>query len=174
LLDIRMVPERRNAVKVLLFLDVGGSMDSHIETCARLFSAARTEFKHMEFFYFHNFIYEAVWQSNARRMEEKIGTLDLIRTYGSDYKVIFVGDAHMGRYEVTDRGGSVEHYNSEPGRQWMQKLTDHFRRVVWVNPMKLRHWKDSQTIPLVQALMDDRMYYLSVEGLTDAMRELAR
>lgn len=174
LLDIRMVPEKKNTVKVLLFLDVGGSMDSHVETCAQLFSAAKYEFKYLEFFYFHNFVYESVWTNNERRQEDRVSLLEITRTYASDYKVIFVGDAQMGRHEITERGGSVEHFNAEAGQIWMRRLTDHFRRVVWINPVSRNRWMDSPSLQLTNRLMDQQMYHLSVEGLSEAMAYLAR
>ncbi|MFP6807582.1 MAG: VWA domain-containing protein [Pseudomonadales bacterium] len=174
LLEIIEVPERRNAVKVLLFLDVGGSMDDHIEMCAQLFSAARSEFKYLEFFYFHNFVYESVWTENNRRGEDKVSTLDILRKYGRDYKVIFVGDAQMGRHEIMERGGSVEHYNAETGEVWMMQMLEQFRKIVWLNPANPAEWKDSYTTKLVARIMDDKMYHLSVAGIESAMKYLVR
>ena len=145
LLDIRMVPERHNAVKVIMLLDIGGSMDPHVELCAQLFAAARAEFKHLEFYYFHNFIYESVWTSSKRRLEDRVSVHELIRTYGIDYKLILVGDAHMARHEVVERGGSVEHFNAEPGQVWLRRLQEHFRKHIWLNPTPPRHWQDTRT-----------------------------
>lgn len=174
LLDIKMRPERRNAVKVLLFFDVGGSMDDHIKVCEELFSAARTEFKVMEYFYFHNCLYEFVWQNNARRHTQRIPTLDILHKYPSDYKVIFVGDASMGPYEITYPGGSVEHWNEEPGAAWMSRITDLYNKAVWLNPVPERHWRYTHSIAIMRDLMKDRMYPLTLEGLEGAMKELAR
>lgn len=174
LLDIKMRPERRNAVKVLLFFDVGGSMDDHIKVCEELFSAARTEFKVMEYFYFHNCLYEFVWQNNARRHMQRIPTMDILHKYPSDYKVIFVGDASMGPYEITYPGGSVEHWNEEPGAAWMSRITDLYNKAVWLNPVPERHWRYTHSIAIMRDLMKDRMYPLTLEGLEGAMKELAR
>ncbi|RDI60869.1 vWA domain-containing protein [Microvirga subterranea] len=173
-LDVRLRPERRNAVKVLLFLDVGGSMDWHIQAAEELFSAARLEFKHFEHFYFHNCVYEHVWKENRRRFDEKIPTLDVIRTYGSDYRVVFVGDASMSPYEIMVPGGSVEHWNEEPGQLWMQRIVDHFPRAVWLNPVTKSHWGYTQSINLMRQIFADRMYPLNLEGIDQAMRELVR
>lgn len=173
-LDVRLRPERRNAVKVLLFLDVGGSMDWHIQAAEELFSAARLEFKHFEHFYFHNCVYEHVWKENRRRFDEKIPTLDVIRTYGSDYRLVFVGDASMSPYEIMVPGGSVEHWNGEPGQVWMQRIIDHFPRSVWLNPVTKSHWGYTQSINLMRQLFADRMYPLNLEGIDQAMRELVR
>lgn len=173
-LDVKMRPERRNAVKVLLFLDVGGSMDWHIEIAEELFSAARLEFKHFEHFYFHNCLYERVWKQNRRRFDEAIPTLDVIRTYGSDYRVVFVGDASMSPYEITVPGGSVEHWNEEPGQVWMERLLAHFHQAVWLNPVPQAHWSYTQSIAVIRQLISDRMYPLSLEGIDQGMRELVR
>ncbi len=173
-LDIQMRPERRNAVKVLLFLDVGGSMDSHIKLCEELFSAATTEFKNLEFFYFHNCLYEAVWKDNRRRMNERNSTLDLMHKFPHDYKVVFVGDASMSPYEITYPGGSVEHWNEEAGSVWMQRLLDIYPHAVWLNPVPEKHWQYSQSIDMMKQLMEDRMYPLTLDGLDRAMRELVR
>jgi uncharacterized protein with von Willebrand factor type A (vWA) domain len=173
-LDVRLRPERRNAVKVLLFLDVGGSMDWHIEIAEELFSAARLEFKHFEHFYFHNCVYEHVWKENRRRFDEKIPTLDVIRTYGSDYRVVFVGDASMSPCEIMVPGGSVEHWNEEAGQVWMQRILGHFPRSVWLNPVARDHWGYTQSINLMRQLFADRMYPLNLEGIDQAMRELVR
>jgi hypothetical protein len=172
-LDLKMVPERHNAVKVLLFLDAGGSMDDHIRVCEELFSAARSEFKHLEYFYFHNFIYERVWKDNRRRHTEKLGTFQLMHTYGHDYKMIFVGDATMSPYEIAYPGGSVEHNNEEPGAVWLQRLLDIYSHAVWLNPQPEDRWGYYDSIGMVRELMGDRMYPLTLGGLEAAMRELS-
>jgi hypothetical protein len=173
-LDVKLRPERRNAVKVLLFLDVGGSMDWHIEKAEELFSAARLEFKHFEHFYFHNCPYERVWKDNRRRHSEVISTLDVIRTYPSDCRAVFVGDASMSPYEIVMPGGSVEHWNEEAGQVWMERLLGHFHRAVWLSPVPQNHWGYTQSIGLVRQLMGNRMFPLTLEGLDGAMRELVR
>jgi uncharacterized protein with von Willebrand factor type A (vWA) domain len=173
-LDIRLRPERRNTVSVLIFFDVGGSMDGHIRLCEELFSAARAEFKNMEFFYVHNCLYEGVWKDNQRRHVEKIPTWDVLHRYAGDYKVIFVGDAAMGPYEVTYPGGSVEHWNEEAGAVWLGRVTDIYEHLVWLNPIPERHWGYTPSIGLVRQLVNERMYPLTIEGLDRAMRELAR
>ena len=173
-LDIQMVPERRNTIKVLLFFDVGGSMDDHVRICEELFSAARTEFKHMEYFYFHNCLYEGVWKNNNRRHTERIDTWDLLHTYGSDYKVIFIGDASMSPYEVSYPGGSVEHMNPEPGALWLQRVTNIYEHAIWLNPSPEKYWPYTQSIEMIKQLLSDRMYPLTIEGLDSAMRELVR
>ena len=172
-LDLKMVPERHNAVKVLLFLDVGGSMDDHVRVCEELFSAARTEFKHLEYFYFHNFVYERVWKDNRRRHTEKIATWDVLHTYGHDYKLIFVGDATMSPYEIAYPGGSVEHNNDEPGAVWMKRLLDVYAHAVWLNPQPEDRWGYYDSIGMVRELMGERMYPLTLGGLEAAMRELS-
>ncbi len=174
ILDIREIPERHNAVKVLLFLDVGGSMDDHIELCEQLFSAARSEFKYLEHFYFHNFIYESVWTDNQLRADDRVSLLDILGKYGRDYKIVFVGDAQMGRHEIVERGGSVEHFNAEPGEYWMQKIQQQFRKVIWLNPVAVDSWQDSHTTEMIRRIMDDRMYHLSVDGIEQAMKYLVR
>ena len=174
LLDIKMRPERHNKVKVLLFFDIGGSMDPFIKICEELFSAARTEFKHMEYFYFHNFIYEGVWKDNYRRFSERTAIWDIIHKYGSDYCVIFVGDAAMGPYEVMAVGGSVEHFNEEPGAVWMRRLMDHFKKVVWLNPEAERVWSGMPSIVQVRHLVDNHMYPLTIKGIEEGMRYLSR
>ncbi|MFT6117922.1 MAG: hypothetical protein ACJARY_003547 [Candidatus Azotimanducaceae bacterium] len=161
-------------MKVLLLLDVGGSMDEHVERCEQLFSAARSEFKYMQSFYFHNCIYESLWLDNARRPEDRVKTLDVLRKFGSDYKIIVVGDASMGRQEVVEKGGGVEHYNAESGEVWLDRLQQHFRKVIWLNPMAPQQWCDSQTVTLLQGLMAKQMYHLSVEGIEQAMKVLVR
>jgi len=171
-LDIRMRPERHNTVKVLLFFDVGGSMDPHIRLCEELFSAARTEFKHMEYFYFHNCIYEKLWQDNRRRSTDFVSTYDVLHTYPHDYKVIFVGDASMSPYEIVYPGGSVEHWNEEAGEVWMRRLLDIYEHAVWLNPVPEKHWGYTASIEMMKQLMGGRMYPLTLEGLDRAMREL--
>lgn len=171
-LDIKMVAERHNVVKVLLLLDVGGSMDDHVKTCEELFSAARSEFKHLEHFYFHNFTYEALWRDNRRRFNEHIGTVDVMRTYASDYKLILVGDATMSPYEVTYAGGSVEHWNPEPGSLWLQRLMKAYPKFAWINPQPEGRWRHSQSIALIQELTQGRMYPLTLAGLDDAIDAL--
>jgi len=173
-LDIVMRPERRNKIKVLIFFDIGGSMDSHIKLCEEPFSAARTEFKNLEFFYFHNCLYESVWKDNRRRQTEKINTWDVLHKYPSDYKVIFVGDGTMSPYEITYPGGSVEHWNEEPGAIWMDRVAQVYQSVVWLNPTPERHWDYTQSIGVMKQLVNDRMYPLTIEGLDKAMRELVR
>ncbi len=173
-LDLKLRPERHNRVKLLLFLDVGGSMNVHTQTCEELFSAARGEFKHLEYFYFHNFLYESVWRDNRRRGEERIPTWDVLNTFGSDYKVVFVGDAAMSPYEVAYPGGSVEHWNEEAGAVWMQRLLDHFPATVWLNPEPQQTWSYTQSTTMIRQIMGDRMYPLTLEGLEAGMKELAR
>ena len=173
MLDIIMRPERRNTVKVLLLLDNGGSMDAHVKVCEELFSAARSEFKHLETFYFHNFIYDGVWKQHNRRMNEKIDTFDLLHKYSHDYRVIFVGDATMGPYEIAYPGGSVEHYNEEPGSAWLQRITNHFDKVAWLNPQPVEHWPYYQSIGFIKELMNNRMYALSLDGISRAIKELS-
>ncbi|MCH8264175.1 MAG: hypothetical protein IIC10_02160 [Proteobacteria bacterium] len=174
LLDIKMVPERHNAVKVLLFFDVGGSMDPHVKLCEELFSAARSEFKHLKYYYFHNFIYESVWTKSHRRHAETTPTFDLINKYSKDYKIIFVGDATMAPYEITHVGGSIEHYNEEAGATWLRRLTDAYNHMVWINPTPKEYWEHSYSIEIVRELTKDRMFPLSVKGLEEAMALLAK
>jgi uncharacterized protein with von Willebrand factor type A (vWA) domain len=173
-LDIHMRPERRNKISVLLFLDIGGSMDSHIKICEELFSAARTEFKNMEFYYFHNCLYETVWKDNRRRQTEKIPTWDVLHKFPSDYKVIFVGDATMSPYEITYPGGSVEHWNEEAGATWVDRVCNTFDHVVWLNPTGERHWDFTPSVELMKGLVGERMFPLTLDGLERAMKELAR
>ncbi|WP_336485238.1 vWA domain-containing protein [Methylobacterium nigriterrae] len=173
-LDVRLRPERRNAVKVLLFLDVGGSMDWHVEQAEELFSAARSEFKHFAHFYFHNCPYEAVWTENRRRHDGRTPLLDVIRTYPSDYRVVFVGDASMSPYEIAMPGGSVEHWNEEPGAAWLQRILDHFPKAVWLNPVQREHWGYTQSIAMVRQILGGRMFPLTLEGLDESMRALVR
>ena len=172
LLDIRMVPERHNAVKVLLCLDIGGSMDDHVRICEEMFSAARSEFKHLEYFYFHNFIYESLWKDNRRRHSEKTATLDLTHKYGSDYKLVFVGDATMSPYEIVYAGGSVEHWNEEPGAVWIKRLLNTYPKAIWLNPEPRARWDYTPSIKLARELMGDRMYPLTIEGLDDGIKAL--
>jgi uncharacterized protein len=173
-LDLQMVPERHNTVKVLLFLDIGGSMDDHIRISTELFSAARSEFKHLEYFYFHNCPYERVWKENRRRHEVVIPTLDLLRKFGPDYRVVFVGDASMSPYEITQAGGSVEHWNEEPGTVWLERITGHFRRVAWLNPLPEQDWHYGQSIGIMRRYLGGRMFPLTLRGLDDMARELSR
>jgi uncharacterized protein len=173
-LDIHMRPERRNTVKVLLFFDIGGSMDWHIKTTEELFSAARTEFKHMAHFYFHNCLYERVWKENRRRFQETTPTWDVLHKYPHDYKVIFVCDASMSPYEITSPGGSVEHFNDEPGALWLQRVTATYPHCVWLNPAPQGQWEYTHSIRMIRQIMGDRMYPLTLGGLDEAMRELGR
>jgi uncharacterized protein len=174
LLDIHMRAERRNAIKVLLFFDVGGSMDWHIEQVQELFAAARSEFRQMEHFYFHNCIYEGVWRENRRRRDAVTPTFDILRTYGADYRAVFVGDASMSPYEVTHPGGAVEHWNEESGEAWMTRLTGHFPKACWINPVKEEHWGFTHSIQMLRRIMGGRMFPLTLEGLEGAMRALSR
>ncbi len=173
-LDIRMVPERRNAIRVLLLLDVGGSMDSYIEETRQLFVAASTEFRHLETFYFHNCIYQSMWRSNDRGKEERTPLRDIFRRYGSHYKVVIVGDAHMRLAELTDVGASVEGYNAETGEVWLARIMSQYRRVVWLNPEPQKYWTDAASCRLVSTVMEGEMHPLSAEGITAAMRSLLR
>jgi uncharacterized protein with von Willebrand factor type A (vWA) domain len=174
LLDIKMVPERHNAVKVLLFLDVGGSMDPHVRVCEELFSAARTEFKHLEYFYFHNFIYESVWKNNVRRHNERTPMLDIMHKYSHDYKVVFVGDASMSPYEILQPGGSVEHWNEEAGEMWMRRLQDVYDKVIWINPVPEEDWQYTQSVAITNQLMEGHMYPLTLKGLEEGMAYLSK
>lgn len=173
-LDIHMRPERRNAIKVLLFLDVGGSMDPFVKLVEELFSAATAEFKNLEFFYFHNCLYEGVWKDNKRRFSERTPTWELLHKFPHDYKVAFVGDAAMSPYEITHPGGSVEHFNEESGAAWMQRIANTYPAAVWLNPTPEQHWTYSQSTKIIRELMNDRMYPLTLDGLDEAMRELTR
>ena len=174
-LDIVLRPERRNTIKVLLFLDIGGSMDSHIKLCEELFSAARAEFKHMEFFYFHNCLYESVWKDNRRRHDEKTLTWDVLHKFPHDYRIVFVGDATMSPYEITYPGGSVEHWNEEAGAVWLQRVAQIYERCVWLNPTPRAHWDHTPSIQLVREIVGEkRMFPVTIEGLDGAMRELSR
>lgn len=173
-LDLKLIPERHNTVKVLIFFDIGGSMDAYIKLCEELFSAAKTEFKHMEFFYFHNCLYEAVWKDNRRRHNEKFPTWDVLHKFPHDYKVIFVGDATMSPYEITYPGGSVEHWNEEAGAIWLDRVAQIYEHVVWLNPVAEKHWDYTPSIGLIQQILANRMYPLTLGGLDAAMRELNR
>ena len=173
-LDVRLRPERHNAVKLLLFLDVGGSMDPFVKLCEELFSAATSEFKNLEFFYFHNCPYEGVWKDNRRRFTERTPTWDVLHKFGHDYKLVFVGDASMSPYEITHPGGSVEHMNEEAGAVWMHRLTNTYPAAVWLNPVPEAQWGYSQSVRIIRELMTDRMYPLTLDGLDEAMRELTR
>lgn len=173
-IDIALRPERRNVVKILMFFDIGGSMDDHVKIAETLFSAARAEFKHLEQYYFHNCLYEFVWERNVRRWHDRTPTLDVLNTYGSDYKVIFVGDAAMSPYEIMLPGGSVEHMNDEPGHVWLKRVTDKFPHVVWINPNPQAYWDWTESTRMISTLMDGRMFPLTLEGLEAATRELMR
>jgi uncharacterized protein with von Willebrand factor type A (vWA) domain len=172
LLDIRMVPERHNAVKVLLFLDIGGSMDDHVRICEELFSAARGEFKHLEHYYFHNFVYESVWKDNRRRHRERTPLAEVMRTYGHDYKLILVGDATMSPYEIVQPGGSIEHWNEEPGAVWIKRLLARYPHHAWLNPEPRERWEYTPSIRITRELFEERMFPLTLEGLDRAMRVL--
>ncbi len=171
-LDLKLVPERHNAVKVLLFLDVGGSMDGHVRVCEELFTAARSEFKHLEYYYFHNFLYETVWKDNRRRHAERLSTLELMRTYGPDYRAVFVGDATMGPYEIAQPGGSIEHWNDEPGAVWLERLRRAYPKHVWLNPEPEDRWDYVPSIGVARGLLEGRMYPLTLGGIDRAMRAL--
>ena len=173
MLDIKMVPERHNAVKVLLFMDIGGSMDDHVRLCEELFACCRTEFKHLEFYYFHNYLYESVWQDNRRRQQEHISLWDVIHRYGKDYRVIFVGDAAMSPYEITSPGGSVEHFNEEAGHVWMSRVKAHFDRIAWLNPTPEHAWQYTSSTRLIDEQMEGKMFPLTINGLEEAMSYLA-
>ena len=174
LLDIHLQPERRNRVKVALFLDVGGSMDPHVRVCEELFSAARTQFRNLEHFYFHNCVYDHVWRSNARRRTERFGTLELLRTYGPDWRVIFVGDAAMNPYELTQAGGSVEYANDEPGIVWLGRVLEHFTRRIWLNPEPGRTWEYTRSTQMIRTTMGPRMFPLTLDGLARGIEALRR
>ena len=174
LLDIKMVPEKANAVKVIVLFDVGGSMDPHVKICEELFSACKTEFKNLEYFYFHNFIYETVWKDNSRRHNERIETTEIFQKYSQDYKIIFIGDATMAPYEITNAGGSIEHWNEEPGSLWMKKFYSNFEKLIWLNPVPQDHWDYSASIELSRTLIDDQMFPLTIKGLEDGMSFLTK
>lgn len=172
LLDVQMTPERHNAVKVLLFFDIGGSMDRHVKLCEELFSATRTEFKHLEYFYFHNCLYESVWKDNRRRYNEHTATMEVIHKYGHDHKIIFVGDASMSPYEIMMSGGSVEHWNEEPGIDWMKRITSNYPCTVWLNPVPEHQWEYTASISMMKEIMSKRMFPLTIDGLTRAIDSL--
>lgn len=173
LLDVHMEPERHNSVKVLMFFDIGGSMDEYIHTCEELFSAAHSEFKHLEFFYFHNCVYESLWKDNSRRRQDTVDLEEIIRTFGSDYKVLFVGDATMGPYEIIAAGGSVEHWNKKPGIEYMQRILGHFNKVAWLNPQPENQWDYYHSISVIKELVNDRMFPLTVDGIGRAIKEVS-
>ena len=174
LLDVKFRPEKRNAVKVIVLFDVGGSMDPHIKICEELFSAAKTEFKNLEYFYFHNFIYETVWKDNRRRQNERIYTEDIIHKYSADYKIIFVGDATMAPYEITNPGGSIEHWNEEAGALWMKRMVGIYDKLVWLNPVPEEHWEYSASVELTRSLVEDNMFPLTIRGLEESMSYLSK
>jgi uncharacterized protein len=173
-LDLKLLPERHNAVKVLLLLDIGGSMDGHIRSCAELFSAASSEFKHLEYFYFHNCPYEALWPDAQRRRTDVIPTAEILRTYDQTYKLIFVGDASMSPYELQEPGAAIEHFNDEAGEVWLRRLVGAYPKAVWLNPVPERYWGGTRSIEIIRQTMDDRMFPLTLDGLDRAMRRLSR
>ena len=172
LLELEMVPEKHNSIKILLCLDVGGSMDDHVRVCEELFSAASSEFKNLEYFYFHNFLYEKLWKDNSRRHAEQIPLNEIINKYGPEYKLILVGDATMSPYEIAYPGGSIEHWNEEPGSAWLKRMLDHFKNAVWINPEEKQHWNFTPSIKLTHDLMEGRMFPLTLDGLSEAIKEL--
>ena len=172
LLELEMVPEKHNSIKILLCLDVGGSMDDHVRVCEELFSAASSEFKNLEYFYFHNFLYEKLWKDNSRRHSEQIPLTEIINKYGPEYKLILIGDATMSPYEIAYPGGSIEHWNEEPGSVWLKRMLDHFKNAVWINPEEKKHWSFTPSIKLTHDLMEGRMYPLTLNGLSEAIKEL--
>ncbi|MBY8976938.1 VWA domain-containing protein [Rhodobacteraceae bacterium NNCM2] len=173
-LDVKLRPERRNAVKVLMLFDIGGSMDDHIRVVEELFSAAKTEFKHLEYYYFHNCLYEGVWRNNARRWTEQTPTQDVLNTYGSDYKLVFVGDASMSPYEILYPGGASEHWNAEPGEVWLRRALDKFPSAAWINPVPQARWQYTHSVGMINQIMDGRMFPMTLTGLDAATRELSR
>jgi uncharacterized protein with von Willebrand factor type A (vWA) domain len=173
-LDVKTRPERRNAVKMLLFLDAGGSMDPHVKVVEELFSAARTEFKHLEYYYFHNCLYEGVWRDNRRRWDAQTPTWEVLRTYGPDYKCIFVGDASMSPYEIAYPGGANEHWNAEAGQVWLQRARDQWPSHAWINPVPEKYWSYTQSIKMIREIFEDRMVPMTLSGIERAMREMAR
>jgi uncharacterized protein with von Willebrand factor type A (vWA) domain len=172
MLEIEMVPQKKNTVKVLLLLDIGGSMDDHIELCSQLFSAAKFEFKHLEFFYFHNCLYEYLWKNNVRRWEERVNTYDVLNTFNSDYKVIIVGDASMSPYEIMFKQGAVEHYNEEAGKVWLERLKKQFKDVVWLNPVPQNEWNYVQSIDMIKNIVENKMFPLTIKGIEEAILAL--
>ena len=173
-IDVKTRPERKNALKLLMFFDIGGSMDDHVKIAEELFSAARSEFRQMEYFYFHNCVYEGVWKDNFRRRSSILPTEEVLRTFGADYRVIFVGDAAMSPYEITMAGGSVEHWNNQAGAVWLGRFTSHFRKFAWLNPVPETYWGYSQSTQIIKSLVDNRMYPLTLGGLQAATRDLSR
>jgi uncharacterized protein len=173
-LDLKLVPERRNAVKLLLFLDVGGSMEDHVRICEELFSAARSEFKHLIHFYFHNCVYDSVWRDSRRRHVEQVSVMELVRTYDSSYRIVVVGDASMSPYEIEKEGGSVERWNDEPGKVWLRRLFEAYPRAVWLNPVPEKHWTGTASIGMIRRISEDRMFPLTLDGIDRAMRRLKR
>lgn len=173
-LDVKTRPERKNAVKVLLFLDVGGSMDPHIKVVEELFSAARSEFKHLEYYYFHNCLYEGVWRDNSRRWTDQIPTWEVLRTYGSDYKCIFVGDASMSPYEIAYRGGANEHWNDETGQVWLERAREQWPDNIWINPLPKHHWRYTQSVQMINQIFEGRMVPMTIDGIERGMKELGR
>jgi len=173
-LDIRMQPERKNRIKVLLFIDIGGSMDSHVRVCEELFSAARGELKHLEYYYFHNFIYERMWRENRRGYNEWVPTWEILNTYGPDYKVIVIGDATMSPYEITEIGGSIEHWNEEPGELWLRRLLEFYPDAAWLNPVPPERWMRTPSVRITQQIMTNRMFPLTYDGLDEAMKMLRK
>jgi len=169
MLEIEMVPQKKNTVKVVLLLDIGGSMDDHIELCSQLFSAAKFEFKHLEFFYFHNCLYEYLWKNNVRRWEERVNTYDILNTFNSDYKVILIGDASMSPYEILFKQGAVEHYNEEAGKVWLERLKKQFEAVVWLNPVPKEEWKYVQSIEMIRNIVENKMFPLTIKGIEEAI-----
>jgi uncharacterized protein with von Willebrand factor type A (vWA) domain len=174
LLNIQMRPERRNTVKLLILFDIGGSMDAHVKACEELFSACKTEFKHMEYFYFHNCVYESVWKNNLRRTSERYSTFDLLHKYGADWKVVFVGDAAMAPYEITQPGGSVEHWNEEAGYVWIKRFMEKYKRLIWINPYSKQSWDFTSSTGIMRELVNDQMYPLTLQGLEDGMKFLSK
>ncbi len=174
LLNIKLVPERHNAVKLLVFFDIGGSMDDHIRTCEKLFSAIKTEFKHLEYFYFHNCVYENLWKDNRRRYDEGVNTNDIINTFGNDYHVIFVGDAAMSPWELAYENGSVEHNNAEPGSVWLKRIKDKWQKTIWLNPVPQDYWRYTQSTQMIKEIFEDKMYPLTVSGITDGIKFLSK
>ena len=174
MLDIQLRPERRNTIKVLTFFDIGGSMDAHVKVCEELFSATRTEFKHLESYYFHNFIYESMWKDNRRRMSERIPTWEILNKYAGDYKVVFVGDATMAPYEITHAGGSVEHWNEEAGAIWISRFMGWYDKIVWINPTPQETWEYSTSVAMTQELVEGRMFPLTIRGLEEGMNLLSK
>ena len=173
-LDIHMRPERRNTIKVLMFYDIGGTMDDHVKLCEELFSASKTEFKHLEYYYFHNCLYDFVWKDNRRRHTERSRTWDILHKYGHDYKVIFVGDATMSPYEILQPGGSIEYFNEEAGAVWVKRVTEIYTKAIWLNPEPEEIWPYRQSIQVIKELMNQRMYPLTIKGLEEAMRLLSK